>query len=174
MSEYSYLDIYPSQSIADKIEEEDPDFQSLPGLIAEVKAYIEVMAEENIRYLEERQKESISAGETFRFLRCQERTHNNKLILQYLAAFMTYLPTEADIVDRPINPFEQLKTFTISSIGLLKEKDVAAAILSEHERLGLLNETNSWYYRGQIDRSYKSLLEAVDKARKAELEDYRQ
>jgi hypothetical protein len=172
MTEHSYLGIYTSHSIVDQIEAEDHDYGLLSQLLAEVDVYVDVMEQENIQFLEERKDFDISAGDTYRFLRCHERIRNTKWILQYLSAFMSNLPMELDLEDNLVNPFEQLKTFTLYNIGLLKEKDVEAAILKEHERLKLLNDTNSWYYRGQLDRSQKSLFDAIRKAHTLSIEGY--
>ena len=174
--EYGYLDIYPSQRVARQLTDEDPECKSVPQVIAESKAYLEIMESENLNFLERRTGDhKIASGETYKFLRSQERTRNTKHILQYLTTFLVKLPLETDIEaeGRAVNPFDQLKAFILENIALLKEKDVEGAILREHERLGLLNDTNLWYYRGQIDKSYKALREAVGSAEKATIEDYR-
>ncbi len=171
--ENNYLDIYPSNSIAHQIEAEPLDTRWNDHLVANANAYIQIMEHENLDFLQTRQGTIISSGDSYNFLRCQERTHNTKLILQYLITFLSKgLPLEEDIKDDPANPFEQLKTFTLTNIDLLKEKDVTAAILKEHERLKLLNDTNAWYYRGQIDKSYKGIREMVESAKNATIEDY--
>lgn len=173
MAEHSYLDIHPTHRIADKIEREDPDFKFLNLLIVEVNAYVEIMEQENIAFLKSHIGHDLSSRDTYKFLRSQERTRNYRWILQYLAAFTSHLPIEPEIGTEPANPFDQLKYFTIYSIDLLKEKDVSTAILKEHEKLGLLNETNSWYYRGQIEKSHRSLMDMVNRAQRATLEDYK-
>ncbi|MCP5054505.1 MAG: hypothetical protein GY940_45475 [bacterium] len=172
--EQNYLDIYPTNSIARHIEAEPLDPRWHDQLIAHTNAYIKVMEHENLDFLESRQGLSINEGDTYKFLRSQERTRYTKLILQYLISFLSKLPLEADIKGDLANPFDQLKTFLINSIGLLKEKDVAEAILKEHKNLGLLNDTNAWYYRGQIDKNYKNLCEAVQIAEKPNIKGYRQ
>lgn len=171
--ETNYLDIYPSNSIAFQIEAEPIDNRWHDLLVANANAYIQIMENENLDYLESRKGSIISSGDSFNFLRCQERTHNTKLILQYLITFLSNgLPLEEDFKDDPANPFEQFKMFVYNNIELLKERDVSTAILKEHERLGLLNDTNAWYYRGQIDKSYKAMTELLKTAHKATLEDY--
>lgn len=175
-NEHSYLDISPSQRIADIVKVEDPDFSKVPGLVAEVVAYINVMEEENVKFYEDRransQSREMSEGETYRFLRSQERVRNTKLLLQYLVTFMTDMPLQEAIQGKPVNPFLQLKLFSINSVSLLKEKDVETAILKEHQRLNLLNETNVWYYRGQVDRSYKKIYTELQAAGEATVEGY--
>jgi len=174
--EYSYLNIYPSQRIARQLTDEDPECKLVSKVIAEAKAHIDIMEGENINFLEKRTgNQKIDSDKTYKFLRSQERVNNTKLILQYLITFLKKLPLEEDIEEegRTVNPFEQLKTFILRSIGLLKESDVEEAILREHKRLGLLNETNLWYYRGQIDKSYREIWKSVEDAQKATLQDYR-
>lgn len=173
MVQQSYLDVYPSSSIARQFKiEELRKPENIRELFLEINQYIKVMEQENIRFLHEREKETISSTDTLRFFRSQERTRNTRLILQYLMTFLKALPTEAEIDKKLINPFDQLKSFIQFSVNLLKEPDVTNAILREHERLGLLNETNSWYYRGQINKSFKQILEVVENARNVNQEEW--
>lgn len=174
MTELSYLDIYPSNRIADQLEAEDPEFKFVGQLLTDAKAYTNVMEQENLQHLRSRNDPNISSRDTYKFLRSQERTRNTRLILQYLTAFVPHLPSEDDIAGKPVNPFEQMKSFVVYNISLLKEPDVSNAILKEHERLGLLNDTNTWYYRGQIDKNYKTLKDLVEGSGKATIEGYRQ
>ncbi len=170
--EHNYLDRYPSSSIARQIEAEPLDHRWYDQIIGNANAYIKIMEHENIDFLEARQRPDLSAGDTYKLLRSQERTRNSKLMLQYLITFLSDMPLEKDLVDKPVNPFEQMKSFVMYSIRLLKEKDVAAAILKEHEKLGLLNDTNMWYYRGQIDKNYKTLSEGLEQATRPTIECY--
>lgn len=168
MVQQNYLDVYPSSGIARqyKIEElQKPE--NIKELFAEVNQYIKIVEQENVRFLHERKKEIISSTDTLRFFRSQERTRNTRLVLQYLMTFLNKLPQEKEIDKKLVNPFDQLKSFIQFSVNLLKEPDVTNAILREHERLGLLNETNSWYYRGQVNKSYKQILEVVEQAHRA-------
>lgn len=174
MTELSYLGIVPSKRIAEMIEVEDPQYQSLKKLVTAARAYIGVMENENLKHLEKRAGEPISSSETLQFLRCQERTRNARLILQYLLTFIGHLPSPEENTANPAHPFEQLKSFSIYSVELLKQKDVVEAILTEHESLGLLTETNNWYYRGQIDKSYKTLRAMLEKATQVTVKGYRQ
>jgi len=174
MPELSFLNIKTSCSIAEKLEAEDPHFGALASLLAETSMYIDIIEQENLDTLQERNNTTIDANDTYQFFRSYERTRNTKFILQYLAAFILNLPMESDIEDDPANPFEQLKSFTLYNIELLKEKDVEEAIFREHERLKLLTETNSWYYKGQLEKSYKALLDSLRKARRISLDGYRQ
>jgi hypothetical protein len=174
MTELSYLDIYPSNRIADQLEAEDPEFKMVGKLLTDAKAFSNIMEQENLQHLRSRNDPNISSRDTYKFLRSQERTRNTRLILQYLVTFVPHLPMVADIEGKPVNPFEQMKSFALYNISLLKEPDVSNAILKEHERLGLLNDTNTWYYRGQIDKNYKALKEMVENSGSATIKDYRQ
>ncbi|UCH92640.1 MAG: hypothetical protein JSV88_20415 [Candidatus Aminicenantes bacterium] len=172
--EHTYLDIYPSQRIARQLNEEDPACQFIQKTISDVKAYIEIMEDEEVQYFKVREGEKIGASETYKFFRSHERTRNTKFILQYLTTFLAKLPLEKDIEleGRTVDPFKQLKSFTLFNINLIKDKDVNAAILREHEKLGLLTDTNLWYYRGQIDKSHKMLREVVESVKSATVPDY--
>jgi len=173
--EHDYLDIKPSQRIADIIKAKDPDLKKVRETLTEILAYTRVMEEENLAYYEKRKDQNgeLDADNTYRFLRSQERVENIRLILQYMISFISHLPMENELETAEINPFEQFKHFALNAVQLLKEKDVTNAILKEHEKLGLLNETNNWYYRGQIDKSYKAIKAAFEDAQKAVLADYR-
>jgi hypothetical protein len=173
--EQNYLDIYPSNSIARQIEAEPLDPRWVEQIMLHANTYIKIMEHENADFLEERQGPTISSGDTYKFLRSQERTRNSKLLLQYLISFLSKgLPLAEDIKDDLANPFEQIKSFSLYNIGLLKEQDVSEAILKEHEKLGLLNDTNSWYYRGQIDKNYKNLIAGIENALEPTVEGYLQ
>jgi hypothetical protein len=173
-TDHSYLDIFPSQRVARQLNEEDPECRFAGKVISDTIAYMNIMEEENLHFLKQRQAENLGSTETYKFLRSHERTRNSKLILQYLCTFLSQgLPLEAEIRDKPVNPFEQIRMFALFKIDLIKEKDVTTAILREHERLGLLNDTNSWYYRGQVDRSHKTLREAIESAEAPTVDNYR-
>lgn len=170
--DHNYLDIYPSNSIARQIDEEPLDHRWYDQLVAHATAYLKVMEHENLDFLESRQGPTIDSGDTYKFLRSQERTRNTKLILQYLITFLSNLPLEEDIAGKPVNPFVQLKTFILYNVDVIKDADVSNAILKEHEKLGLLNDTNSWYYRGQIDKNHKSIRDLVEQVTAPTLEGY--
>ncbi len=170
--EHNYLDIYPSNSIARQIDDEPFDNRWYDQLVANATAYLKIMEHENIDFLESRQGPTISSGDTYKFLRSQERTRNTKLILQYLITFLSDLPMEKDIEGKPVNPFLQFKSFILYNVDLIKDPDVSNAILKEHEKLGLLNDTNSWYYRGQIDKSHKSIRDLVESVNIPNLDGY--
>lgn len=173
MVKQNYLDIYPSSGIANKLNEENPDDQSsVRQLITDVNLYLKSVEDENVKFLHAREKQQITSTDTYRFFRGQERSRNSRLILQYLVTFLTKIPLKEDIEENVVNPFEQLKSFIRFHTDLLKEPDVANAILREHERLGLLTETNTWYYRGQINKNYKQILEVLDNAEKISIEGY--
>jgi hypothetical protein len=107
----NYLDIYPSNSIARKIEDEPLDARWYDQLVTNATMYLKIMEHENVDFLEKRQGPTIDSGETYKFLRSQERTRNTKLILQYLIKFLSSgLPMVEDLREDLANPFEQFKT----------------------------------------------------------------
>jgi hypothetical protein len=172
MTEYSFLDIHPSKRIADQLDAQDPNFRLVEELVTDATHYIKSLEEENPDQKDASENQILESKETYKCLRSKERTRNTRVILQYLTTFISHLPLEKEIEINYVNPFEHLKSFALNCINLIKEKDVTAAILREHQLLGLLNESNYWYYRGQIDRSYKDLREEVEKAKRATLNDY--
>lgn len=173
MVKQNYLDIYPSSGIANRLNEENlDDLSAVRQLISDVNLYLKTLEEENVKFLHAREKQQITSTDTYRFFRSQERSRNIRLILQYLVTFLTKIPLKEDIEENVVNPFEQLKSFTRFHAELLKESDVGNAILREHERLGLLTETNTWYYRGQINKNYKYILEVLDSAKTINIEGY--
>ncbi|HLP44485.1 MAG TPA: hypothetical protein VK469_00970 [Candidatus Kapabacteria bacterium] len=166
MMKQNYLGIYPTSGIAGKLNAENFDEEpALQKLLGDVQTYIKTAEDDNVRFLQKRNPGQISHQDTVKFFRGHERIRNIRIILQYLVSFLAEIPMPEDIEGKIVNPFEQLKTFIIYNINLLKEPDVISIILREHERLGLLNETNSWYYRGQINKNYKQILEVVESAR---------
>ncbi len=173
MTTQNYLGISPSTGIAkqfEKIDYNDPAM--IRKLIADIDEFVKTVEAENVRFLQARQQNAISSAETFKFFRSQERTRNSRLILQYLVTFLTKLPMRCDLEETVVNPFEQLKTFARNNVNLLKENDVSAAILKEHEKLGLLNDTNEWYYKGQISKNHKELLQVLETARNISIMGY--
>ncbi|MCP5107586.1 MAG: hypothetical protein GY950_29630, partial [bacterium] len=159
----NYLDIYPSSGIANKLNAGNfENDAAIKQLTADINAHIKTVESENLKFLHSRESREVSSKDTYAFFRCQERSRNTRLLLQYLVTFLSKLPLAKDIEEKVVNPFDQLKTFTRYSADLLKEQDVTIAILREHERLGLLNETNTWYYRGQINKNHKQILEALE------------
>lgn len=173
MVKQNYLDIYPITGIAHKLNAESlEDESTLNRLLTDVHNYIKTAEEDNVRFLQTKTQGQIDSKETATFFRGHERTRNNRVILQYLVAFLSKLPMQEDIEGKIVNPFEQLKSFILYNVNLLKDPDVVSIILAEHERLGLLNETNSWYYRGQISKNYKQILEVVESARTISREGY--
>jgi hypothetical protein len=172
MTEYSFLDIHPSKRIADQLDAQDPDFRLVQELVTDATAYIKTLEEENPDQMDTGGDQNLESQETYKCFRSRERTRNTRVILQYLTTFISHLPLEKEIEVNFVNPFEHLKSFALNSIELIKEKDVTAAILREHQLLGLLNESNYWYYRGQIDKSYRNLREEVEKATRATPGDY--
>ncbi len=173
--EYSYLDIYPARGIARQLDAEDPECRLVHQVYEEARDYLKIIEDENLRHLKKREPGQLGSEATLMFLRSHERIRTAKHIIQYLLTFLTRLPLEEDIEieGRTVNPFEQLKAFTIFTIDLIKDKDVTDAILKGHKQLGLLTNANMWYYRGQIDKAYKTLRELADSAKSAVVEDYR-
>lgn len=174
--EKNNLKICPGQYIAIGLKREDPECKFVQNVISKTMEHIEIMEDENLRYIEKRKgSQQIDPAEIFEFLRSQERIRNTKYILQYLTSFFSNLPLGEDIEtgDVLVNPFDQIKSFTLSHINLMEEQDVNIAILREYERLGLLTESNRCYYQGQIDNSHKTLVGILNRARLATVEDYR-
>jgi hypothetical protein len=173
MVQQNYLDVYPSTSIAKQLEKENLDnAPAIQALINDVNEYVKSVEQESVQMLHARKNRQITSKDTFKFFRSQERNRNTRLLLQYLVTFLNELPMEKDIDGKLVNPFDQLKSFSRFWLGLLKENDVTNAILSEHEKLGLLNETNAWYYRGQINKSYKQISDVLARAQKPIVEHY--
>jgi len=173
MVKQNYLDIYPTAGIAQKLNAENLEEESaLKRLLADVVTYIKTAEEDNVKFLHEQSRGQLTSKDTAQFFRGHERTRNNRVILQYLVTFLTKLPMKEDLEGKIVNPFEQLKSFTLYNVNLLKDPDVVSIILAEHERLGLLNETNAWYYRGQINKNYKQILEVAESARTVSREGY--
>lgn len=169
----NYLDIYPITGIASQLNSENfEDEQVLRKLIADVQAYIKNAEDDNLRFLHVHNPGQVPKDETLRFFRVHERTKNVRVILQYLLTFLSEIPLREDIESNVVNPFEQIKAFVLYNVNLLKDPDVIAIILREHERLGLLNERNLWYYRGQINKNYKQILEVVESAKIISREGY--
>lgn len=173
MVQQSYLDVYPSTSIARQLEAEvTDDTASIQALISDVHQYVKTVEQESVQLLHARKNRQITSTDTFKFFRSQERNRNTRLLLQYLVTFLNDLPEEKDIDGKLVNPFDQLKAFTGFWLSLLKEPDVSNAILREHEKLGLLNETNAWYYRGQINKNFQQISEVLARSQKAVTEHY--
>lgn len=173
MMKQNYLDIYPISGIASKLNAENLEEEpALLKLLDDVQSYIKTAEEDSVKFLNARNPGQISHEDTVKFFRGHERTRNIRVILQYLVAFLSKIPMEEDIQDKIVNPFEQLKSFTLYNVNQLKDPDVIEIILREHERLGLLKETNAWYYRGQINKNYKQILEVVENAAKISREGY--
>jgi len=173
MVKQNYLDIYPGSGIAVRLNEENPDDRNaVRQLISDVDLYLKSVEEETLTFLHAREKQQITSTDTYRFFRGEERSRNSRLILRHLVTFLKKIPLQEDIEADVVSPFDQLKSFIRFHTELLKESDVANAILREHEYLGLLTEANTWYYRGQINKNYKQLLEVLDNAETGSVEGY--
>ena len=79
-----------------------------------------------------------------------------------MKAFHSKLPVKEEIVGQQVNPFEQLKSFTRFRADLLKTPDVLSFILMEYMRVGVLDKTNVWYYRGLVSKNNKQIIEIVE------------
>ncbi|MCU0286102.1 MAG: hypothetical protein MUF15_06850 [Acidobacteria bacterium] len=173
MMKQNYLRISPSSGIASKLNAESlEDEVLLQKFLNDVQEYVKTAEEDNVKFLQSKNPGRISHQDTVKFFRVHERTRNVRIILQYLLSFLSRLPLQENIEGKIVNPFEQLKTFTLYNVNLLKDPDVIAIILEEHARLGLLKESNSWYYRGQIEKNYKQILEVVESAGSISREGY--
>lgn len=167
------MNIYPSTTIAEKFNTEVLNNKpSLQELIADIGVYLKTVEKENLKFLHAEENQNINSNETLKFFRSQERIRNWRLILQYLVTFLSKIPLKEDFEEKVVNPFKQLKSFTRFYLNLLKQSDVIEAILREHKELGLLTETNIWYYKGQINKNYIQILEVLESAESAVIEDY--
>ncbi len=130
----------------------------------EAWAYLNNLELNNLAVLDARMRDAIDSDEAFCFFRSKERLNNTKLILQYLIRFCEGMPGEADIMEDIVNPFEQMREFSACHIHQLEEQDVIEAILREHLQLGLLKDSNRWYYLGQIRKNHQELQCALEQA----------
>ena len=164
MTKQNYLNLYPSTGIEYKL--------AVQKLITDISIYIGTMEQENEKYLQTRKSLQVISDYTVNFFRNQKRVQNVCLILQYLAAFLSKLPLKEEIEGQQVNPFEQLKSFTRFRADLLKTPDVLSFILMEYMRVGVLDKTNVWYYRGLVSKNNKQIIEIVENAKTAVVEDY--
>jgi hypothetical protein len=144
----------------------------LEKLKQDIEDYFNTTALEGYRIIKFRKNNEVSSKDTFKFFRYKERTQNTHHIIQYMVAFLEKLPLAEDIVNEVINPFEQFKGFVRYNIDLLIEADVVEGILGEYQRTGLLNDKNSWYYKGQIEKLYNYLSKMLDEAAQPVKSDY--
>lgn len=174
MPELKLLDSYLGKEIAKKLDLEClRDKSVLKELLKTVKQYSVGMEMDDSDALKARKDDVISPQETFQYYRSHERIQYIQLMLQYLFFFLTNLPLEAEIKDKPVNPFDQFKEFVHYNTKLLKEDDVIEAVVNEYKRQGVLNERNQWYYVGQIDRCHKKIMNTIADALRATIKDYR-
>lgn len=159
--------------VSEQIENEIPlNKVELNTFFSTLKDFLEKIEIDNIEAIN-RRGVSISPKETFEFFRSQDRINNTKLILEYLISFIVKLPLKEDIVNEEVNPFDQIKQFLKKTMKLLKERDVRDAILNEHDRVGVLNDNNLWYYRGRIDQTYKEIGKLMKNVIKPDYPDYK-
>ncbi len=161
----AYLGIEAKDPIAIRLENHfrAPSFQ-IDLLRREAWEYLAQLDIDNIAALESRMQSAVSYDDAFCFFRSKERLNNTRLIIQYLIRFCDGLPNEADIMEDIVNPFEQMREFTAYHIHQLSEADVVDAILREHEKLGLLKESNRWYYQGQIRKNHQEFQISLERA----------
>jgi hypothetical protein len=173
MVKQNYLDFYPTTGIANQLNAENiEDELAIQTLSVDINHFIDTVEQENVKFLIARKNLQVASDDIVKLFRNQKRIQNVCWILQYLVAFLSKLPLKEEIEGQQVNPFEQLKTFTHFRVDLLKTPDVSRSILRGYERLGLLDESNAWYYRGQISKNYKQIIEMVEKAKTAIVEDY--
>ena len=174
MPEINLLDTYLGKEMAKKLKLQDLENESLlKDLLREIKQYTSVMEMDDIDALKARKDEEITPKEAFKFYRSHERIQYIKLILQYLIFFLSNIPLEDEIRDKPANPFKQFKEFVNFNTELLRESDVIDAVLREYEKQGVLNERNEWYYRGQVDKCFTKIKEIISGADRPLIRDYR-
>ncbi|MCP5050519.1 MAG: hypothetical protein GY940_25365 [bacterium] len=172
--EQNYSDNSPRRSIVQRLEEEVIDARWYERLMVNTRVYIKVTASNNYDSADLSQGETLGDSDACNILRKVDRTRNTGLILQYLLYCVSKLPLEEDIKDDPINPFEQLKSFALSQIGLLREIDVIQAILKEYEQFHQWDDSKAGHYLEQIDKNYNAFTESVHRSEKANLDGYRQ
>ncbi len=115
----------------------------------------------------------VSEAESEKFFRSRERNINTIHLLQYLQAFAENLPDEKEITSAPVNPQEQLRAFLQYSVELLNAEDVVNAALALNRKLGLVNDSTSWYYRGRVNLVYRELSRRLAYPLPPTLEGYR-
>jgi hypothetical protein len=173
MVKQNYFDFDPTTGIANQLKAENiEDESAIQMLIVDINRFIDTVEQENVKYLIARKNLQVAPDHTVKLFRNQKRIQNVCWILQFLVAFLSKLPLKDEIKGQPVNPFEQFKTFIRFRVDLIKTPDVSRSILMRYERLGILNESNAWYYRGKISKNYKQIIKLVDSARTATIENY--
>jgi hypothetical protein len=141
------------------------DEAQLDFTIIEVKHYIRNVEVDWMQIMAERsQPNEMNPDEALFFFRSRERLDNSKFLLQYLLSFVDRLPLQPDLAGDIANPFAQFKSFVQFQIALLKEEDVAKAIMQEYTSLGLVNEANRWYYDFKLSEKFDELGKLVEGA----------
>lgn len=162
-------------TISSRLEEFDYSNADLfKELMIEIRANLRQLELDSIAATNARlsSKEKLKAEDAHLFFRSQERMSNVKLILQYLVTFTEKVPMTTDLEDDIANPFEQFRSFVDYSVELLTAKDVVNAAIQLDKKLGLINDTNIWYYKGKIVQTHKKLKNELIHCRKPEPEDY--
>ncbi len=156
---------------------ENFDFENgmkFTALLSEIRATIKQLETDAIKAANSRltNKEKLAAEDAHIFFRSQERMSNVKLILQYLVAFVEKVPMKSDLKDDIANPFKQFKSFIDYNVELLTAKDVVSAAIELDKKLGLINDTNIWYYKGRIVQTHKKLKRVLIECREPLTDDY--
>lgn len=154
-------------TIRERLERELPaDPAGVEALCREIEAYLHQVDADMVDALQQRHSDNLDDSVTYRFFRSKVRNENIKYLMQYMTAFLDHLPEEA--TGSPIDPFLQFRQFVQSHADLLAEEDVRRAAMREYARLGLLNDSNRWYYEGRIndrcDEFHARLTTAVDRS----------
>ncbi|MCJ7526068.1 MAG: hypothetical protein MUP71_12735 [Candidatus Aminicenantes bacterium] len=116
----------------------------------EANHYLKKMEASQGDLLAERSGPVLSAANLEQFFRHKERSEKICQILQYLLSFMTHVPENDEIGDKPVNPAEQFREFVRYEADLLLEEDVKNAIFQETNHKEQFDGGNVWDYQERI------------------------
>ncbi len=135
------------------------DPQKIDLLKRETSLFLETMEEHWKELLSERSAQALTATDLEQYFRGKERSDQVRRTLQYLLAFLTHIPIQAEIETAPVNPAEQFREFIRYQVDLLLEEDVKKAVLREINQVGSINEGNVWDYQKRIIDQNRELRE---------------
>jgi hypothetical protein len=146
---------------------------SVVKLVDEINEFLNNLDFARAKLLVFRGAEKANPEQLLRFFRSAERLQITKLTLQYMLSFLKRLPSAEEIMNEPVNPYEQFKSFILFSIQLLNEEDVVSAVLREYNRFGSLNDRNFWTYKGRISESRLKMLDMIQDTGSPTIKGYR-
>ncbi|MBN2399734.1 MAG: hypothetical protein JXI33_05265 [Candidatus Aminicenantes bacterium] len=135
------------------------DPQKIDLLKREASLFLEKMEDHWIEVLSERSSQALTAASLEQYFRSKERSEQVRRTLQYLLAFLTHIPIQAEIETAPVNPAEQFREFIRYQVDLLLEEDVKKAVLREINLVGSIDEENVWDYQKRIIDQNRELRE---------------